>query len=78
MVNRSMIIRDKNNAPKWIRPVININGDALPYQLNYIRKADLMEIDISEQCPKYAHSENVLFTRLKFYQSNKLTSRIIE
>lgn len=60
------IVRDEKNAPKWIRPVINTNGDALPYQLNYIRKSDLIKIDISEQCPKYAHSENVLFSHLKF------------
>lgn len=68
------IIRDENNALKWIRPVINVNGDALPYQLNYIRKADLMEIEISEQCPKYAHSENVLFTHLKFVRVINLPS----
>ena len=33
-----------------------------------------MEIEISEQCPKYAHSENVLFTHLKFVRVINLPS----
>lgn len=63
--NSYSIKRDENGNPIWIRPVLNANGDALPYQLNYIRKADLLEINIRERCPKYAHSENVTFSRIK-------------
>ena len=58
----TLVIVNKGDKPKWIRPVTNLNYGAVPEHLVQDAKLlDVYEIDITEETPNGYQSENVKF-----------------
>lgn len=63
--NKYTIVRNENGTPKWIRPVSFEEHGQLPAsETRHINILDIIEVDITETCPKYAHSENIHYSNL--------------
>jgi hypothetical protein len=66
-------VRIEDNKPKWIRPVSNSeHGEVEEKLIKSIHLLDIIEIDVTRECPKGYQSENVEFDR----NSLKVLSRI--
>ena len=58
----TLVIVNKGNKPKWIRPVTNLDYGAVPEHLvENAKLLDVYEIDIVEETPNGYQSENVKF-----------------
>jgi hypothetical protein len=58
----SLYLVKENGKPKWIRPVSNAeHGEVASHLISHIKLNDIVEIDITESCPRGYQSENVLF-----------------
>ena len=77
--NKYTIVRNENGTPKWIRPISFEEHGQLPAsETRHINILDIIEVDITETCPKYAHSENIHYSNPVSYTHLTLpTKRIV-
>lgn len=60
------IIKNEDGTPKWIRPVsCEEHRELSTFETQNINILDIVEIEDTENCPDFAHSENVYYSSLK-------------
>ena len=60
------IVSKEDGTPKWIRPVSRAkNGELSVLETQNMNMLDIIEIEIVEECPNNAQSENVFYSSLK-------------
>ena len=69
-------LKNEDGTPKWIRPVSREeHGELSTQETQKIYMLDIVEIEVTENCPKFAQSENVYYTSLikggKKYERNE-------
>lgn len=58
------VLKNSDGEPKWIRPVsITPNGEVASKLVDYIQLKDIVEIDVTRNCPIKHQSENVFFDK---------------
>lgn len=74
-----LIVRNSDGSPHWIRPVLSQGTGEIPAEMTSgIGLFDVVEIEDIEATPHYAHSEDVIFSSMRYVQSYPRSTRAIE
>lgn len=73
------IVRNIDGSPHWVRPVLPEGTGEIPADVTTgIDLFDLVEVENCEECPHYAHSEDVTFSSLSKIRNYPRTVSIID